>query len=148
MGHSIEAIICRGPVDTGKAAEMDLPLLYEGGFIIIPLNSSHSDFWAEKLGVDHDAYSEMIHDRAVTLAFAKALGISKFALVETEYFGAIGEQFATIYKDGNRVSAVENDGINNALRKIGVVVSTGLDEFDTIGLGKYRDFSQFFEKYW
>lgn len=37
--------------------------------------------------------------------------------------------------------------INEALRILGVTPSNGRDEFDTVGLGKYRDFDDLFERY-
>ena len=90
----------------------------------------------------------MIHDSAVTQTFAQALGISRFALINTEYFGGIGEQYATVYENGKRTLDVTSDGINQALSMIGVTRADGNDEFDSIGLGKYRRFDDHFEKYW
>ena len=147
MGHHISAVICKLPVDIDQAAKLDLPVFSQDGFAIIAMNCTHSDLWAEKLGVGHVAYSDMIFDRAITLKFASMLGIETFALIETDYFGGFGEQFATVYERDKRVFDVTSDGINQALRLVGVERAPGLDEFDTIGLGKHRDFSFYFSKY-
>ncbi|MGR3616268.1 MAG: hypothetical protein ACU0BB_09515 [Paracoccaceae bacterium] len=148
MGHRISAIICKLPINYEKADELDLPVFVESDFAIIALDASHSDHWAEALGVGYNFLSDMMHDSAVTQAFAKALGISKFALINTEYFGGVGEQHATAYENGQRTLCVTSDGINKALSMIGVTRSDNKDEFDSIGLGKYRHFDDHFEKYW
>jgi hypothetical protein len=37
--------------------------------------------------------------------------------------------------------------MNEALRYLGVRASPGLDEFDTLGLGRFRAFDDFFDSY-
>ena len=147
MAHHIDAIVAKLPINRDKAKEFDLPVFVEGDFAVIALNHYHSDHWAEALKIDSKAFSDMIHDTAVTLEFARLIGIEKFALVSTEYFGGVGEQFATVYDQNKRIFDVTEDGINQALNLIGVQKAKGLDEFDSIGLGKHRDFYSHFEKY-
>ncbi len=145
MAHHIQAIVARAPVDEAVADDLGLSVLRQAGFVVIPLDADHADAAAEKLGVAHEAYSDtMIFDRAITLEFARRLGISEFAIVETEYFGGVGAQWATVYRDGQRMMPPTEGGINQALEMIGVVPADGNDAFDTIGLGKYRSFEQFF----
>jgi hypothetical protein len=66
------------------------------------------------------------------------------ALVETDYFGGGGDQSAKLYVDGVKmydesdVFDYSKTPINDVLKMMGVVKKTGMDEFDTIGLGKYR----------
>jgi len=148
MGHHISAIICPLPIDEEKAHALDLPFFIEGAFAVIALDASHSDYWTEKLGLEFQSRSDMIHDNLTTLAFAEALKIEKFALIQTDYFGGVGEQWATVYENGMRTFKTTEGGINSALSKIGVVKAASKDEFDTVGLGKYRDFDDYFEKYW
>jgi len=148
MGHNISAIICKLPINSEQAKELDFPIFTEGDFAIVALDANHSDYWAERLGVGYRAMSDMMHDSAVTQASAKALGISKFALIYTDYFGGTGEQYATVYENGRRVLGVTSDGINQALSVIGVTRSENEDEFDSIRLGKHRRFDDHFEKYW
>lgn len=73
----------------------------------------------------------------------------RFVLAETDYFGGAGEQSAEIFEisDGKSksISGII-DGyhpINEALKKIGVQRESGMDEFDTIDLGKYRTNNDF-----
>lgn len=73
---------------------------------------------------------------------------TKFALISTDYFGGVGSQFATVYRNGERVFEVTENGINQALSVIGVTRNKGKDEFDSLDLGEHRDFGVYFEKYW
>jgi len=72
----------------------------------------------------------------------------RFMVAETDYFGGAGEQSAEIFEilDGKSKSFGILSGynpINESLRKIGVQRESGMDEFDTINLGKYRTNSDF-----
>jgi hypothetical protein len=72
------------------------------------------------------------------------------AKIETNYFGGGGDQSAKLFinnkkvydKSDDRFRLGENDWalqpINDVLKEMGVVKHSGMDEFDTIGLGKYR----------
>src|SRR5262249_6881178 len=66
---------------------------------------------------------------------------SPIAYVETEYFGGAGTQAATVYVDGKAILTAtgESGPINRALHGLGVAKTTTLDEFEVVGLGKYRD---------
>jgi hypothetical protein len=65
--------------------------------------------------------------------------------ISTDYFGGAGSQAATLWKDGKKFfSRSDEDSwsdpgpINELLKSMGVVNSPGMDEFDTINLGRYR----------
>lgn len=62
------------------------------------------------------------------------------ACVFTDYFGGQGVQGALVIKGGEFLygPSVETNSINSALRRLGVVAEGGNDEFDTVGLGRYR----------
>ncbi len=74
--------------------------------------------------------------------------LAAVAYVETEYFGGMGTQAAATYIAGvptvagrhTNETGVETDSlaINEALAAIGVRRKGQMDEFDTIGLGRYR----------
>ena len=59
------------------------------------------------------------------------------AFIETEYFGGFGEQRARV-KEGREVLLAKGQ-INDALRLLGVVATPDKDEFDVVGLGRWRD---------
>jgi hypothetical protein len=71
------------------------------------------------------------------------------AKIETDYFGGDGYQSAKLFVNNKRVyneSDEFNFGvnpINDVLKLMGVEPITGMDLFDTIGLGKYRSNSDF-----
>lgn len=79
----------------------------------------------------------------------------KFIKVDTDYFGGFGEQSAVMFevsttgtykKTGYRkVKSFKSKHypINEALVELGVVKNSGMDEFDTIDLGKYRSNEDF-----
>jgi hypothetical protein len=84
-------------------------------------------------------------------AHALAIEISRrapVAYIATAYFGGNGKQDALAWERGIlRFSPTTPDydrpwphtPISQALRTIGVVADEGLDEFDTVGLGRHRE---------
>ena len=74
----------------------------------------------------------------------KCIGYNCCAYVEAEYFGGEGGQSGVIWKDGKRsVEFGYGQGIiNKVLNFFGVVANKDLDEFDTLGLGRYRNTSE------
>jgi hypothetical protein len=62
------------------------------------------------------------------------------AYFETEYYGGLGDQGAVVAKDGKIISGPkEGDGsINSALQLLGVKKENAYDEYEAIGLGRFR----------
>jgi hypothetical protein len=58
------------------------------------------------------------------------------AYIETDYFGGMGSQAAVVWQEGLLVFST--DSINEALVRLGIVADPGQDEFDTVGLGRWR----------
>jgi hypothetical protein len=73
--------------------------------------------------------------------FGKDKTISK---ISTDYFGGPGYQEANLYVnnkkeyDKSSESDYKLNPINDVLKLMGIIKKEGMDEFDTIGLGKYR----------
>jgi hypothetical protein len=70
------------------------------------------------------------------------------AIIETDYAGGIGDQAAAVYQGACEVMPPKTariGPINEALRTLGVAARPPLDEFDTIGLGRYRNFEDPFD---
>jgi hypothetical protein len=70
---------------------------------------------------------------------------SRVAYVEAEYFGGVGAQVAAVFESGQLIlgplfekSATSKGPISRALEALGVQAAAGLDEFDTVGLGRHR----------
>jgi hypothetical protein len=148
MAHSISALIAKAPIALDAARQLDLPVFVQNGFAIVALFPEHCDSWTEKLGLQQQGRSTMLLDGPVTHVFAKRLGMEHYALIETNYFGGLGEQWAAVYSEGQTEMEPTKGGINAALSLLGVERQPGLDEFDTIGLGHHRSFDALFEKYW
>jgi hypothetical protein len=72
--------------------------------------------------------------------------LASIAYIQTEYWGGTGTQGAMVWHSGEVVlEPVLVDGIgaiNTALQKLGVKAVDTKDEFDTLGLGKFRNTSQ------
>ena len=79
------------------------------------------------------------------------IGFKKFrkdkmvAKIRTDYFGGIGCQSAKVFENGKKILNQDDEydsrlnPINSALKLLGVVRKGNMDEFDTIGLGSYRN---------
>jgi hypothetical protein len=67
------------------------------------------------------------------------------AFITTDYFGGPGVQTAKVFQNNKKVLDQDDEGdwklkpINSALKLLGVTKKSGMDEFDTIGLSKYRN---------
>lgn len=67
----------------------------------------------------------------------------------TDYFGGHGNQSAKVFINNKKVFSQNNEfdwklkPINSALKMIGVNKLDNMDEFDTIGLSKYRSNENF-----
>jgi hypothetical protein len=71
---------------------------------------------------------------------AKKLKSVPIAWIETDYFGGAGDQSAILWKDGKKKRYRKRLGhnIDDAAKELGVVCEGDFDEFDTLGLGRYR----------
>lgn len=156
MGHSISAVVLRGPFDPEAAARFDLTAIpLTDDLTLFPLHARYTDFWAEKLGVLDQTDDVPLLNFAVVHHIVRHLAADPlFALVETNYFGGTGSQAAAVYRgasvvmppEGTEIGRGPVGPINRALRALGVIAS-GRDEFDTVGLGRYRDFYDLFDRY-
>jgi hypothetical protein len=79
----------------------------------------------------------------------KEFGKDKTILkVTTDYFGGFGHQTVKLFNNNKKIidwsdehynyKNYKSNPINKALKEIGVVKKDGMDEFDTVGLGKIR----------
>lgn len=142
MAHNISGII------TSFKYKGSLPhIVLDGDYYLIPITSSSSDKPIKP-------YEELTGDIRATIKDLSSYG--GCAYIETAYFGGIGTQMAEIWEDGQMVGGplISFDGIDNkikyqqvtivdaainqALKSIGVTCEADHDEFDTIGLGRYR----------
>ncbi|MEZ5326524.1 MAG: hypothetical protein R3F19_15865 [Verrucomicrobiales bacterium] len=154
MGHYISAIVCKPSANVERLAEFDLPILWMGSYLIVPMDPSHFDDWTERLGLGWGiTESKVSIDGPFAHYLAEIVASGNYALIETTYAGGVGDQAAAVYEIGNPAPVfcserVKRGAINTALRLVGVKADIGLDEFDTLGLGQLRDFEDYFERYY
>jgi len=123
-------------------------------FFLVPLEASHCDTWTENLGLPyHDERrtikTPIILDSPFAHHVASIATDEQYALVETDYFGGNGDQVAAVFNIGEpdpvyHSARLETGPINEALRMLGVVAVKSADEFDTLGLGFFRNTDDFF----
>ncbi|GAA3390505.1 hypothetical protein [Cryptosporangium minutisporangium] len=157
MGHSITALLVPEPYDERAARAWDVvgvPL--PAGLRLVHLDHYYSAYWQARRGVTArldvppDFPGTFPREGVVAELAAAVAGTTPsdeltFALLMTDYFGGIGEQWACAFAAGNRVPSVRD--INGVLRVLGVRAVAGSDEFDTVGLGQHRTSPAYLERY-
>jgi hypothetical protein len=159
MGHHISAVVLKGSFDEDQAKAFDLkPIRLNDELMLFPLDARYLDYWAEKLGsCGFVSDCPRLNPNVVHLMVNAIASNPLFAVIETDYFGGTGSQAAAVYQGRVEVMAPESSAItpvshsigpiNNALRQLGVRAIVGRDEFETVGLYRYRDFYDLFEGY-
>lgn len=135
---------------------MDLrPLLVHEHVTVLPIDHYYSEYWAirrgarESLDVPDDVPVTFPYEVVLLHLVREVTGVAepRFAIIQTEYFGGAGEQWAVAFRGATRVSGETATTINRALAMLGVRAEPPLDEFDTIGLGHHRDNPEYLDRY-
>jgi hypothetical protein len=154
--HDVTALIAKSDKLTAAARRFEsavvCPLVQ--GFSLLPVTedfatelsvhalSVHAVQTKAPLSKPIEELSDGLHALAIELSHDCPV-----AYVSTCYFGGQGGQNALVWDCGSlRFSpttprydqAWPHSPISQALRAIGVVAEKGMDEFDTVGLGKHR----------
>lgn len=143
MAHSIRAIV--GPLEVIQnvihAAGSPPATELTCGMTIIPLGEAQID------KLTGGGSRELVSGFGfLTLGLERALAPlatrGAFAFIETEYFGGSGGQAAAVFNPGlapvRFTDEQEPNPINLALKLLGVPALDAADEFDTLGLGRFR----------
>jgi hypothetical protein len=149
VGHYISAAILHGKFDQESAAAFSLhPIQLSEELTLFPLHDSYVDAVAEKLAIQEQFLDGPLLNTGTVHHLMNAIAVEPlFAIIETNYCGGIGSQSAVVYRGKLEIMAPERDvegSINRALKQLGVKRSLRNDEFDTIGLGNFRDFDDIF----
>jgi len=152
MGHHISAVLLRSAYDRDKAITFDLKPLWLGQDIdLFPLDAAYCDHWSAKLEITGFQSDRPLLNCSVVHHMIRQIALTPlFAVIETDYFGGRGDQAAVVYRDHEVVmepQVARIGPINEALRHLGVQRQFPKDEFDTVGLSRYRDFDDLFESY-
>lgn len=145
MGHEIQGVIVVADRARGIAALLGAPVAQlDAGFAFVPLTDSAFDALCTGEGGEAPPGFRWLIPK-VSAMLAEVSRDTPLAWVETEYFGGIGAQAAALFVSGQRawVEAGPGFAIDRALRDLGVVREVHRDEFDVVGLGRYRSMELF-----
>ena len=148
MGHCVIGIILSSPaVDSvlrSSPALVAVPLV--DGLSLIPLDDDSLDSIAADFSQTAEGFAYLSPSLAAFLAdHSRHAALVYF---ETEYFGGDGTQAAAAYRDGQALSPTPSSGdgaINRALGCLGITRQGHFDEFDYVGLCRYRHTSDWIE---
>ncbi|GAA3442394.1 hypothetical protein [Planomonospora venezuelensis] len=146
MGHHICALVVAGAVDAERARSVGLHAeLVHGDVGVFPIDHFFSAYWAAIRGNDArldlpDGLPSTFPDEAVLRDLVREVTGTdepRFAIIQTEYFAGIGGQWAAAFAGERRLTSAQAS-INEALAELGVRASESEDEFDVIGLSRFR----------
>jgi hypothetical protein len=115
-----------------------------GGLSLIPVTDElRAELGASGVGPrtwGFEGLSAGVEDLVVLLSAR-----SPVAYVEAEYFGGVGSQAAAVFESGQLIlgplfekDVTGKSPISRVLHTLGIHAAVGLDEFDTVGLGRHR----------
>jgi hypothetical protein len=142
--HCLEAIIARREVLLKLAERFARARIVSlgTGVSMIPMTA---ELFAEISGgpaaMAQDESTLMYLTERVEKVLSDASIVGPIAYAETEYFGGAGMQAAIAWSRGQRIFEPQQGAsgvINGALASIGVHCAGNHDEFDTVGLGRFR----------
>jgi hypothetical protein len=155
MGHNITALVITNAFQPGAAVDLDLvPVSLSASLTLFHIDHYYTAYWqavrrcSTQLDVPAGFPAVFPREGIIAQLVAELTGVEgpRFALIQTEYFGGVGDQWACVFT-GERRESGANATINDALRTLGVTRRGGLDEFDTIGLGEHRSAPEYLERY-
>jgi hypothetical protein len=166
MGHSINAIIGTRQALDNLTSRFGPPDAVELAFnlVIVPLDGQRLDAIAMSDEASFDGFRYL--KPTMAREFESALCNSCALYIETNYFGGTGDQSAAFFDSGQLVwkqaettlesvasnswlakffnrSVPAKSPINEGLARLGVVASKGQDEFDQLGLDRFRSLEAF-----
>ncbi|HEY5950893.1 MAG TPA: hypothetical protein VIV40_35615 [Kofleriaceae bacterium] len=155
MAHDITAIVIADPFDAEVAKTLDLvavPLSWP--LTLFHIDHYYTAYWGavrghtKQLDVPSEFPGEFPREGIVAQLVAELTGLpaARFAIIQTEYFGGVGDQWACAFAGEHRKTHASAT-INDALRTLGVVRQGGMDEFDTVGLGEHRSPPAYLHRY-
>ncbi len=155
MGHNITAIILKGEYKESKSKAYDLIGIHLSfDLTMFPVNLYYSAYWQAKLGtkgmLDNNGVDYALYPIEMAISeLVNRISIDQapiYTVLATDYFGGIGNQYVNVYKNDLLVDPGITT-INQALAFMGVDCINGMDEFDSVGLSKYRSEPGYLEKY-
>lgn len=156
MPHAISAIILQGDLDPEIAKSYDLiGIGLDFELTMFPITHYYTACWRKKHDVTgvlpgENPFNLLIFPCELVVAHLMMKITDRaeplYAAIETDYFGGIGNQWALVYR-GTQLADRNINQISPALKFLGVKCQDGMDEFDTVGLAKYRSMPEYLDKY-
>ena len=150
MGYFLQAFISKSGDVVHFAEAFDRSIVIEigQGLSMIPMTASLFD------QIDKASGSQCIEGfdfmtESVETSILKFIGNTRFSYIEAEYHGGQGGQTGITWMFNKRqhIFPFGQDAINLTLRSYGVVANRNQDEFDTLGLGLFRDTDDWVDNY-
>ena len=139
MSYTLQAIIAdKNVVDSLEDLGIGFVCLPQGKALIPLADEVLQSRGIPPLPLTDDNASEL--PIAIEEIVAKIAAHGRAAYIEAEFFGGIGTQACATCEERGRVSApqIGDSAINVALRFLGVEIENRDDEFDALGLGRFR----------
>ena len=150
MVHCIAAFVAKPPVAKHVAEALGGAHAYRlrhADLLVVPVTDDAFDALVAARGPSGSAGNEFWRLTVGLTDLARECSVhGPIAYVETDYFGGAGMQGAAAWVDGEArlpPTVEEHSVVNAALRLIGLRAEDGLDEFDTLGLGRTRRLDSF-----
>jgi hypothetical protein len=147
MGHTVTAIIAKNLVAEYLLNTHSLAsVILVDDLRLIPLEDNDLDALGVEFSHVIPGFAYLSPELSEFCADVSKKG--PLVYLETDYFGGVGTQAAVAFAQGLvwHPTPVSGEGaINIALQTLGVGVSPGLDEFDSVGLSRYRSTSDWKE---
>ena len=144
MGHHITGIIGKKDVldRLGRFNKIGFPatLIERWGFLPLSDYDLDSLFPAPDIRVKDSCFIYLSQDLVKFLSVNSSE--SPLAYIETDYFGGVGSQSAVVYHLGKEIFAPSKskaETINRALKTMGISCGNSFDEFEFLGLNRFRD---------
>jgi len=159
MGHNIRAFLGENDSINSLAKNWrSSPVQLSQGLSMLLLTDKLFDDITESVNIHNtitiDGFTYLTS--SIMFILEKYSQNGKLAYFETDYFGGTGTQSAVIFENGILLKTYKSDiddidtatpspdrfldkPINTVLRQFGVIRMAALDEFDTLGLGNYRN---------
>ena len=151
MSHIIEAIVLKGKYDKEEAIKYDLlGVELDFDLTLFFIDSDFTAYWQQKLNTTGFLETNCQHqNKMVIYELMKRISKSEqieYATIITAYVGGMGDQFANVYKNDKNVDPSINT-ISDVLKFLGVEKGSHFDEFDAVGLGRFRSNPSYLNKY-
>ena len=120
---------------------------------LVPVTDGLNDELVELIDKADILYEEFEYlNKSVIEVLEDVSSLGEVSYIETDYFGGTGAQSSIVWKNRkviygpNLSSNTDTNPINDALKILGVRIIKRHDEFDEVGLGRYRSTEKWFER--